>query len=418
MLHQGESDKALAAFTRSLELNPANAEAFAQRASAFRALARQEESLADLNQAVLLDPRHTAAYCNQRATLHFQNGEYEQALADYAIVLQLDPANLTALLGREQALEALRSPARQREQVGSKNGAAHKSRKHGQASTRKRSRDTSTRTEGAAAPATRIHPAGVETQPHPPVEAEFIPGDEEQGSSAKAEICQPMTEPRSDALPHPGGQAPGNETLPLEAVPEKTAEEEYLQLNPLDLDTDERPHGPTEQHAARAQQRMEAEDRARRWEELRFRERQRSLGIDPKDGTYRPVKTSDDRGAPFGKLIKVAAVLLVVSALAGAGYFLVFQNRESRLDAVAVWQEFDRDTKGANLKYKGKFVRVTGILKEYSAGQSSRFFFEMPENAKWGIEFTLARRRLSNCKLGRKSRSAVASPSARERVPT
>jgi hypothetical protein len=33
-------------------------------------------------------------------------GEYELALTDFAIVLQLDPTNVNALLGREQALKA------------------------------------------------------------------------------------------------------------------------------------------------------------------------------------------------------------------------------------------------------------------------------------------------------------------------
>ena len=62
------------------------------------------------NQAVLLDTRHTAAYCNQRALVHLAAGEPELAVADYAIVLQLDPTNITALIGREQALEAARAP--------------------------------------------------------------------------------------------------------------------------------------------------------------------------------------------------------------------------------------------------------------------------------------------------------------------
>src|SRR5262249_46613441 len=91
-------------------LDEKNAEALHLRATARQLLGRHDEALADLNQAVVLDGRYTAALCNHRASLHASRGEYELALADYAVVLQLHPAHCSALAGREPPGPAGRGP--------------------------------------------------------------------------------------------------------------------------------------------------------------------------------------------------------------------------------------------------------------------------------------------------------------------
>jgi serine/threonine protein kinase len=109
-LAQGNYQEAREALTRCLQLRPNLAEAFHLRGTVCSHLDRHAEALADLHQAVLLDPQYTVSYCSQRARLHLAEGEPAQALAEYAVVLQLDPTNEAALLGREQALEAVRAP--------------------------------------------------------------------------------------------------------------------------------------------------------------------------------------------------------------------------------------------------------------------------------------------------------------------
>jgi tetratricopeptide (TPR) repeat protein len=398
-LHQGEYAKAFMSLSRSLELNPANAEALSLRASVHQALGQHDEALADLTQAVLLDAQYTAAYCNQRAQLHLLDGEYEQALADFAIVLQLDPANVPALIGREQALEALKAPARQRERLPSKNGAAKGSRAGGPSS--RRSGEKTADGSRHTAPPTQVHQLGKQTQPQIAIEAEFIPED---GTQPRADTAAPPTL-EGEVRPDQAVEPPATETIPLQASPEQAGDDDYLRLDPADsrppAGGPHRAVGPVEQELARTRERMEIEERARKWEDMRARERQKSLGYEPSANTSRTVvESSEGSSVPWGMLLKVAGVLLVLGALGAGGYFLFFHNREPRLDAIAVWKEYDMDTAAANLKYKGKFVQVTGKVKEFTSGQAKRFFFQMPGDAKWGVEFNVRVQQAKELKEG------------------
>ncbi len=111
-LSRAEFHQALGHFDEALRLGPPCPRVLFQRGTVKQLLERHEEALIDFNQAVLLDPSYTPAYCNQRAQLHLRRGEHEQALADYAVVLRLDPSNVTARAGQEQAREALRRATR------------------------------------------------------------------------------------------------------------------------------------------------------------------------------------------------------------------------------------------------------------------------------------------------------------------
>jgi tetratricopeptide (TPR) repeat protein len=58
------------------------------RGLAFSAQGEYEKALAELNEAIRLDPNLTAAY-HARAAVHAYRGAYDQALADYAAARQL-----------------------------------------------------------------------------------------------------------------------------------------------------------------------------------------------------------------------------------------------------------------------------------------------------------------------------------------
>src|SRR5262249_6035766 len=105
-VRRGQYEQAVAALSEALARNADDARTLFLRGSAYQALEQHDKALDDVHQAVLRDSAYTAAYSNQRAFLHAAAGEYELALADYAIVLQLDPHNVTALVGRELALQA------------------------------------------------------------------------------------------------------------------------------------------------------------------------------------------------------------------------------------------------------------------------------------------------------------------------
>src|SRR5262249_14841294 len=108
-LKQGRYEQAIANLSAVLMQTPDGASALFLRGCANQFLERHDEALADLHQAVLRDPSYTSAYCNQRAWVHVAAGNYELALADYGIVLQLDPLDVTALAGKEEALKALQN---------------------------------------------------------------------------------------------------------------------------------------------------------------------------------------------------------------------------------------------------------------------------------------------------------------------
>src|SRR5262249_19122518 len=88
---------------------------------------------------------------NQRAFLHAAAGEYELALADYAIVLQLDPHNVTALVGRELTLQARAAqPAGREPSSATQSMVRHSTTKaHAVASTEEAAVEPAATTEGA-----------------------------------------------------------------------------------------------------------------------------------------------------------------------------------------------------------------------------------------------------------------------------
>jgi tetratricopeptide (TPR) repeat protein len=105
----GDYSGARADLSRALRLDPANARAYAFRGLSHQALKRSESAVIDFANAVRLDAKYAAAYCNQRAALHSDRGEYELAVADYSLLLVLDPDNHDAKAARDRALRAILS---------------------------------------------------------------------------------------------------------------------------------------------------------------------------------------------------------------------------------------------------------------------------------------------------------------------
>jgi tetratricopeptide (TPR) repeat protein len=94
-------EAAVADLTTSLKLNPKFTEALADRAGVFRALAKHREALADLTSAVHQDPKYAAEYLVQLGIVRGATGEFNGAIADFIVALQLDPTNKGAVRGKE-----------------------------------------------------------------------------------------------------------------------------------------------------------------------------------------------------------------------------------------------------------------------------------------------------------------------------
>jgi tetratricopeptide (TPR) repeat protein len=69
------------------------------RGFAWQAKGDYDRAIADYDQAIRLDPKHTAAYIN-RGVAWNDKGDLDRAIADYTEAIRLDSANASALYGR------------------------------------------------------------------------------------------------------------------------------------------------------------------------------------------------------------------------------------------------------------------------------------------------------------------------------
>jgi tetratricopeptide (TPR) repeat protein len=409
-MKQGDFERALADFTNSCSLNPNNARTLFLRGTVYQTLEQHERALADLNQAVLLDPQYTVAFCNQRALIHAANDEYELALAEYAIVLLLDRTNLTALMGRERALQALQSRPISTQKSTHENGANASGELPAHAPPRRaKKRRPKTQTHSPA-PATQTHQVARLTDTHDSISVQ----------ETEVRVVEPPSS-RSDA---PFGNRAGGEQVAVaamraEATQAPTARGETRPgravTPPLDVDKSDdvllepsrEAHDPASKdtgnpilaRVAALQRKTEESERARLWAEMRYRERQLQSGHEREE---RQRAVSSEGGKGIGRRAGiVAAALAILLLVAGGAYYAIFVKKsEERMTSAHAWEEFARDTPGANQKYKGKFVRMTGPVRKRAEGQATRLFFEAPEDAKWGIEFTLPTAQMTELKDG------------------
>jgi tetratricopeptide (TPR) repeat protein len=85
-----DQQKAIADFTRVLELKPSYAEAYLQRGIAYTESGKYEDALTDLNKALDLNPRLEDAYI-QRGHVYGILGNNEDAEIDYQRASELNP---------------------------------------------------------------------------------------------------------------------------------------------------------------------------------------------------------------------------------------------------------------------------------------------------------------------------------------
>ena len=87
----GEYPKAIAAFTRAIELDPTLAMAYNNRGWAHIKLEQYDQAIADCTKAIELNPTLAMAY-NNRSLAYIKLGQYEQAIDDYNRAIELDPS--------------------------------------------------------------------------------------------------------------------------------------------------------------------------------------------------------------------------------------------------------------------------------------------------------------------------------------
>lgn len=98
-LKKGDSQGALVAFNKSIELNPNNAEAFYGRGNLYYQQGDYQQAIADYNRAIAINPSYANAYFNRGLSRDKQEN-YSGAIDDYSKVLSFQPKDAEAYYQR------------------------------------------------------------------------------------------------------------------------------------------------------------------------------------------------------------------------------------------------------------------------------------------------------------------------------
>jgi tetratricopeptide (TPR) repeat protein len=101
---KGNYDEAITEFTRALESDPKDAEAYNNRGSMYTFKRRYDQALADFDKALELHPRYAKAYYN-RALAYYYQGNYDRAIADLSKAIELSPKDAEAYNNRGLAYD-------------------------------------------------------------------------------------------------------------------------------------------------------------------------------------------------------------------------------------------------------------------------------------------------------------------------
>jgi len=89
-IKKGDYDRAIADLTQAIRLDPNYADAYISRGSVYNEKGDYDRAIADLTQAIRLDPNYAIAYV-VRASAYYSKGDYDRAIADFTQAIRLDP---------------------------------------------------------------------------------------------------------------------------------------------------------------------------------------------------------------------------------------------------------------------------------------------------------------------------------------
>jgi tetratricopeptide (TPR) repeat protein len=104
---QGESEKALADLNEAIRLDPSTAAWYSNRGMVYEELQEYDDAIADYSEAIRLDPNDARSYLN-RGIAHKAKRAYDQAIHDYGMAIRLDPSSSDAFFGRGNAYKAMK----------------------------------------------------------------------------------------------------------------------------------------------------------------------------------------------------------------------------------------------------------------------------------------------------------------------
>ena len=96
---KGQDDQAISDYTKALEINPGNAEAYFKRAFWYGVKGQHDEAISDYTKALEINPRVAATY-NNRGVSYDSKGQHDQAILDYTKALEINPSYADAYNNR------------------------------------------------------------------------------------------------------------------------------------------------------------------------------------------------------------------------------------------------------------------------------------------------------------------------------
>jgi len=99
---QGHYDRAIVDYTKSIELNPEDADAYYNRGLAYAHQQIYDKAIADFTRAIELNPKDAEAYNNRGASYFFQ-GLLDESIADLTKAIELNPEDAKAYFNRGNA---------------------------------------------------------------------------------------------------------------------------------------------------------------------------------------------------------------------------------------------------------------------------------------------------------------------------
>lgn len=105
--NSGQFDKAIADYSRAIAINPKYTQAYANRAAVYGKTGQLDLAIADCSRAIEIDPKFTDAYAN-RGVAYLNLGEWDKAIVDFSIAIGINPNSAQAYENRGVAYLNLR----------------------------------------------------------------------------------------------------------------------------------------------------------------------------------------------------------------------------------------------------------------------------------------------------------------------
>lgn len=104
---KGEFDVAIADLNEAIRLDPSDGLSYVNRGVAWRGKRKYDQAVADFNEAIRLDPKYAPAH-NNRGRAWRDKGEYGKAIADFDEAIRLDPKDAKVHYHRGNAWQCKR----------------------------------------------------------------------------------------------------------------------------------------------------------------------------------------------------------------------------------------------------------------------------------------------------------------------